>query len=151
MPAIPVIPFVLMLTVVPLPLVPKRSDNLESALVKSGRPTDATNGPMYAELADGTINNKIKVFFKDYTLRYYYRLQTDNKTLSVTMVSIIVPPTMYITITCTCIHTAATIMLLFSLYRIQKKQPSFKCYLPQLANYTSKDNFILAMKALIQQ
>lgn len=91
MPAVPIIPFVLMLTVIPLSLVPiKLSDDVENnktALVKSGDPTDASNGPMYAELVDGTISDEVKVFFKNYTQRHYYRVQTENETLSITTVS----------------------------------------------------------------
>lgn len=93
MPAIiPVIPFVLMLTVLPLPLVHKLARNSENhrlALVTTGLPTDPSNGPMYAELTDGTINNRVKVFFKDYTTTYYYRVETDTAygTLSLTTVS----------------------------------------------------------------
>ena len=91
MPAVPIIPFVLMLTVVPLPLVPvKPSGDVENngtALVENGDPEDASNGPMYAELVDGAINDDVKVFFKNYTQRYYYRVQAENETLSITTVS----------------------------------------------------------------
>ena len=89
----PIIPFVLMLeyTFLPLSLVPIKVsiDNVEnrSALIRSGSPTDASNGPMYAELVDGAINNKIKVFFKDYIQRYYYSVEMDEETLSITTVS----------------------------------------------------------------
>ena len=90
MPAVPIIPFVLMLTVIPLPLVPiKVFDGVENgtALVENGDPEDASNGPMYAELADGAINDEVKVFFKNYTQRHYYRVQMENETLSITTVS----------------------------------------------------------------
>ena len=131
MPAVPIIPFVLMLTVVPLPLVPiKPSGDVENngaALVENGDPEDARNGPMYAELVDGAINDDVKVFFKNYTQRYYYRVEEDNETLSITTVSNIHVHTRIQHGTC---MLAAIILL--SLYRIQKRQPSFKFYLPQI-------------------
>lgn len=86
-----IIPFVLLLAILPLPLVPYHEPAAEdhSAVIKTGLPTDPSNGPMYAELAEGmTISNNVKVFFKDYTTRYYYCVEDNNGILSVTTVSI---------------------------------------------------------------
>ena len=91
MPAIiPMIPFVLMLTALPIPLVPKLSGNSmeTTALVRDGLPTDPKYGPMYAELSDGIITNRVKVFFKNYTTKYYYRVEDDG-ILSTTKVCIL--------------------------------------------------------------
>ena len=62
MPVLPIIPFILMLTK-QIELVPEVPDITDGsgygpALVTKGKPAEPTIGPMYGELADGSINNK---------------------------------------------------------------------------------------------
>ena len=94
MAILPIIPFILMLmTIKPIKLVPEQQDIIDGygpAMVTIGEPTEATVGPMYAELVDGSINNKVKVYFvvtsSETIEKYYYQVKPSNETIIVTKV-----------------------------------------------------------------
>ena len=96
MAILPIIPFILMLTRL-IELVPEEpnitDDGYKAASLTKGKPTEATIGPMYAELVDGSINNKVKVHFLifiDKTVeKYYYQVEPSNETITVTKVCFI--------------------------------------------------------------
>lgn len=96
MPATAIIPFIFMLALhslqLPLELVPKQQDIEDGsgpAVMQVGDPLQPTNGPMYAELVRGVINNKVKVFFVDAVsgpIQYYYYHVESSGNMSITTV-----------------------------------------------------------------
>ena len=96
MPVAAIIPFVFMLALQehrPLELVPKQQDIVDGygpALIQWGDPLMPEHGPLYAELVDGVINNKVKVFYIDTTsdpVEYYYYRVEPSGNMSITIVS----------------------------------------------------------------
>ena len=107
-----------------IPEEPDITDGYGPALVTKGKPAESTNGPMYAELVDGSINNKVRVYFlvlsTETVEKYYYQVESSNETIIVTKVCLVIIET-----------TKCINRLSFALCRILKRQLFFKCY-PQL-------------------